>query len=104
MAWPFSTPASGPTSFGGPGATVPSSATEIGGGAAVWLLGLQFRNNNTTTPRTVTVTNTAGDLLWKETIAPDSGSQPYAPTFEPTTGIKWSVDSGSDVVGHVWGY
>jgi len=103
MAWPFTTPSSGPTSFGGPGATVPTSATEIGGAAAIWLVGLHFINSGVV-DRTVTVTNTAGALLWKETIPPSSGSRPYEPTFEPSTGLKWSVDGGSDVVGHVWGY
>lgn len=103
MAWPFTSPASGPTSFAGPGATVPTSATEIAGGAAVWLLGLHFVNTGTVA-RTVIVTNSAGALVWKETIEAGSGSTPYAPTFEPCTGLKWSVDGGTDVVGHVWGY
>lgn len=104
MAWPFTTPASGPVSFAGPGATVPSSATEIGGAAALWLLGLKFTNTSTTTTRIVTVTNTAGSIIWQESIPPNSGSLPFDPTFEPITGLKWSVDAGSDVVGHVWGY
>lgn len=104
MAWPFTTPASGPTSFAGPGATVPTSAAEIGGAAALWILGLHFINNSTTTPRTVTITNTAGAVVWEETIPANSGSRPYDPTFEPATGLKWSVDGGTDVVGHVWGY
>lgn len=102
MAWPFSSPASGPTSFGGPGATVPTSPTEIGGGALLWLLGLHFLNT-AAADRIVTVTNTAGDLIWKETIPPGSGSRPYAPTFQPTTGLKWSAND-TDVKGHAWGY
>lgn len=103
MPWPFTTPASGPADFAGPGDTVPDTPTEIGGAAALWLLGLHFRNDGSV-GRTVTLTNTAGDLLWKETIPPGSGSTPHEPTFRPSTGLKWFVDAGTDVVGHVWGY
>lgn len=108
MDWPSSAPvsANGPTSLAGPGATVPDTPTEIGGGTAKLLLGIHCTNENTTTDRTVTVTNSAGDLVWKETIPPKSGSKPYSPTFEPVLGVKWSVDDGGagDVKGHVWVY
>lgn len=104
MAWPFSTPASGPTSFSGPGATVPTSATEIAGGAAVWLLGAHFINNDSV-ERTVILSNSSGGIVYQATIPPGgSPPNPYAPTFEPSTGLKWSVSGGSAVVGHVWGY
>lgn len=103
MPWPFAAPASAPTSFAGPGSVVPAVATEIGGGVAVALLGLHFINNGVV-ERTVTVTSSADAVVWKETIPAGSGSTPYAPTFEPTIGLKWSVDAGADVVGHVWGY
>lgn len=103
MPWPFSSPAAAPTSFAGPGAVVPVLAAEIAAGAAVTLLGLHFTNIGSA-ERTVTVTNSAGDILWKEAIPAGSGSQPYSPTFEPSTGLKWSVDAGAIVIGHVWGY
>lgn len=107
MAWPSTNPASGPIDFGGPGATVPTSSTEIGGAAALWLLGLTFINTAAEAggvTRVVTVTNTAGAIIWKNAIPPGSTSNPYSPTFEPITGLKWFVDAGSDVVGHAWGY
>lgn len=104
MAWPFTTPASGPTDFAAPGTQVPTSATEIGGGVARWLLGISIINKDTV-ERTVVVTDTAGGEVYRATLPPGGGPPvPYSPTFEPVTGIKWSVDGGTAVIGHVWGY
>lgn len=101
MAWPFSSPASAPTSFAGPGASVPTSATEIGGGVAVVLLGIRLRND-AGEDRVVTITNSAGNEVWKETVPAGSGIG-VALAFEPVVGLKWSA-SGTSVTGHVWGY
>ena len=101
MAWPFTTPASAPTSFAGPGAAVPTSPTEIGGGVAVALLGAHF-TNQAAVSRTVTLTNTAGTLLASIEIPPGV-EHPYEWPFRPSVGLKWSA-SGANVVGHVWGY
>jgi hypothetical protein len=105
-AWPFTTPASAPTSFAGPGAVVPTAATEIGGGTALTLLGADFYNASTDTVRTVTITNTAGVVVDKIPIQPRSPATPRDWTFRPSLGLKWSVDDAGagDVIGHVWGY
>lgn len=103
MAWPFTVPASAPTSFVGPGAAMPTVPTAITT-ATVAVIGMNFINVSAST-RIVTVTNTAGDVVHKATLPP-GGSDPKGPAFEPSVGLKWSIDGGSngDVVGHIWGY
>lgn len=104
MAWPFTTPAAGPTSLVAPGTHVPLALTAITTNT-VYLLGMNFINN-TVQERTVSVFNTAGTLIYKATLQPGMLPQPYAPTFEPSVGLKWIVDSGdgNDVIAHIWGY
>lgn len=104
MAWPFTTPAAGPTDLVAPGSLVPIVLTAITTNT-VYLLGMNFINNSAQ-ERTVSVFNTAGTLLWKATLQPGMLPQPYSPAFEPSVGLKWIVDSGAgaDVVAHIWGY
>ena len=102
MSWPFSTPASGPTSLAH--GNVPADEAVLTA-AIVWIIGMHFINTHPTESRTVTVRNGADTLIWKETIPPNSGSVPYSPTFEPSTGVKWEAEGdGTEVVGHVWVY
>ncbi len=102
MSWPFTTPASGPTSFVGPGTSLTLAPVEVATGQR-YLLGLRFQNLDLL-EHTVTVTDSAGHIIWSEVISGESGSKPYSPTFEPVLGIKVSADDDAVVIGHVWGY
>lgn len=99
MAWPFSTVAA-PNLDTGPGASVPTSTTAVTA-SACWLLGAVFTNNSAA-ERTMTVTDTAGDVLCQLKI-PVGGEVPYDFAFRPATGVKWFADAAG-VLGHLWGY
>jgi hypothetical protein len=98
MAWPFSH-VGAPNVQGGPG-TVPQASTSVTASNA-WIMGCYFKNN-AAAPRTVTITNTAGDELLKMDLPPGA-DLPREWNFRPTAGLKW-LASGDNVVGHVWGY
>lgn len=102
MSWPFTNPATGPSDIEGPGAAVPTSATEIAGGTQAWILGIDFYNG-ADDPRDVTITNSADVVLYKTTIQPKSMPPPYSAAFRPTLGMKWFA-SDTGVLGHVYGY
>lgn len=99
MAWPFSSVVA-PNLDTGPGVAVPTSPGVVTASAA-WLLGAHFKNGAAVS-RTITVTDTAGDVLCLLKI-PAGAEQPYEWPFRPTTGVKWSAD-GATVTGHIWGY
>lgn len=99
MAWPFSTVVQ-PNVDTTPGQAVPNVATAVFTGA-LWMLGAHF-SNPSVTQITVTVTDTAGDLLCIVTLPPGA-EQPYEWPFRPTNGVKWSGDSVG-ATGHIWGY
>lgn len=99
MAWPFSNVGE-PNLNQGPGAAVPTSSTAITGSQA-WLLGCVFKNNSAGT-LTVTITDTAGNIVEELTI-PAEATLPYEWPFRPVNGVKWFA-SGAGMLGHVWGY
>lgn len=100
MSWP-ATSITQPNLDTGPGQAVPTSPAQITS-SGVWLIGAHFTNTDGSNTRTVTVTDTAGDILCQLGIPP-GGEQPYQWPFRPSTGVKWSAD-GTNVKGHVWGY
>jgi hypothetical protein len=99
MAWPFSH-VDEPNLDTGPGVEVPEIAAAVTA-AQAWLIGAHF-SNPTAGAITVTLTNTAGDVLVALEIPP-GGEQPYEWPFRPTLGVKWSADDAG-LLGHVWGY
>lgn len=99
MAWPFSS-VGAPNLDTGPGVELPLVSTVVTASVA-WLTGAHFTNKDAVS-RTVTITDTAGNLLLELEI-PSGAEQPFEWPFRPTTGVKWSA-SGANLKGHVWGY
>ena|SRR5712691_1312584 len=99
MAWPF-TSVNQPNLDTGPGVAVPTTSTAVTA-AQAWLLGAHFTNPSAGVV-TVTVTDTAGDILCQLEI-PSLAEQPYEWPFRPTLGVKWSA-SVAGLIGQVWGY
>jgi hypothetical protein len=100
MAWPFTNVVQ-PNLDTGPGVAVPL-APGVVTGAACWLLGAHLTNAPGGVERTITITDTAGNILCEVVLA-SGQEQPYEWPFRPTTGVKWVAD-GAGVVGHIWGY
>lgn len=100
MAWPASG-IGAPNLDTGTGQAVPTSPTSVTASIA-WMIGAHFTNKTGAASVTVTVTNTAGDLL-AEIKIPVGGEMPYEWPFRPTTGVKWSA-SAAGLLGHMWGY
>lgn len=99
MSWPFTT-VGAPNFDTGPGQAVPTSPTALTA-AQTWLLGAHF-TNPTVVAITVTVTDTAGDVVG-EVDLPATSEQPYEWPFRPVTGLKWGA-TATGVVGQLWGY
>jgi hypothetical protein len=100
MAWPF-TSVNEPNLDTGTGQIVPTVAGVVTASVA-WLIGAHF-HNGAAVSRTVTITNTAGDVLCGPLEIPAGADMPYEWPFRPTTGVKWVAD-GNLVTGHIWGY
>jgi hypothetical protein len=100
MGWPFTSVAA-PTLDTGPGQAVPTLEGVITASQA-WILGVHFKNTDPSSELTVTITNTAGDIL-DQIPVPPLGSVPFDWVFRPSLGVKWVAD-GAGILGHVWGY
>jgi hypothetical protein len=99
MSWPFSNVVA-PNMDTGPGTDIPDSVGVVFTGI-VWILGAHF-SNPSDTQQTVTVVNSADDVLCVVTIA-GGEEKTYDWPFRPTDGVKWSA-TGTGCLGHIWGY
>lgn len=101
MGWPFSSVGE-PNLDTGPGIVVPVGAYGAIETAQVWLTGAALRNEHTTNQCTITIANTAGDVLEEFKIGPGQ-SLPYEWAFRPSLGLKWKTNNAG-ARGHLWGY